>query len=128
MYTINMKKQLGYDSPFVELHQRLFYLLVKIDELRQRGRAYYEFTSSYSGQPQLDIKLYTSVGRFKQFKLALPTTEANFDNISIRITKLIDAIEFEEQIRQNRERHKLIQSLTPEQRALLNIKEQRNES
>lgn len=115
-------KPLTYDSPVVELHQRLFALLIQIEGLYAQGQAYYEFVER-RGQPAVKIKLHNGNG-FKEFELPLPTTEANFDNIDRRITKLIEAVEFENQRRLQRQRLALIKDLTPEQRHLLNVKEQ----
>lgn len=115
-----MKKPLVYDSPIVELHQRLWQLMLKVEDLRRGGRAFYEFVER-QGQPSVEIKIYTSKSEFKTFTVMLPTTESDFDRIDRQITKLIDAIRFEEQRRADQDREALLKSLTPEQLKLLDL-------
>lgn len=115
-----MKKLLVYDSPVVELHQRLFNLLVEVEEAYQKGRAYYEFVQR-NRQPVLEVKLYVIQGKPRLFRVPLPTTEADLDQVSRQITKLLEAIGIAAEREQAAERRRLLNSLSPEQQALLNL-------
>lgn len=115
-----MKKPLVYDSPVVELHQRLFNLLVEVEQAYQQGRAYYEFVQR-NGQPVLEVKLYVIQGKPQQFRIPLPTTEADLDQVSRQITKLLEAIGIAAERARDAERRRILNSLSPEQQALLNL-------
>lgn len=94
--------------------------MLKIEDLWRSGRAFYEFIE-VNGAPTLEIKIYTATKRFKAWRVTLPTTESDMDLVDQQITKLIEAIHFEDQRRAEQQRRELLKAMTPEQIKLLNL-------
>lgn len=103
------------------IHAELFSLLIKLEELRDYGRADYSFRNSRRGQPCVSVSIFLSNKKdsIKTWEVPLPMSEEVVGQTIAALDKITGIVAQEEVKKKELAKQALLSKLTPEEIKLL---------
>ena len=105
----------------LSIHAELFSFLIKLEELRDLGRADYSFRIGRSGTPVIQVSIFVSDQKasLKRWELPLPSTEQSVGTTIAALLEITARITQEEMVKKEQARQALLSKFTPEEIKLL---------